>query len=479
MKLPRALVVFVALAVGLGLTWAQEPAKTASERVGEETVDLTKIERKILKKPTYETKKQEYCLLVFGPEAKLRVWLVLDGNTLYVDRNANGDLTDPGERVPIGIHGSFPAGDIDDPFAKTKHLNIVVFPVGKNPATIDIRSAGRYRQRCHPKYGSQPSKAPIIHFNGPVTLKLDVSHERISDFGIGKAGILRRGKDAYVEGHLGTPGLGEHSFAHYWAREHIPGGLTVEFEFPAAEKNLVCVKTKGVLKPDDVMMEGYFPVPEQAKLNTINIKAYVPDRTDIRGVLLRFPRSRFVINSASGLPAKLRVNFAWFSKGGSGTMWRISWRMLTVVFVGLSLNLGAAQADSIVVTDGDGVKWRVFFDAPVVLTFDDTKKPMGNATIGTLNMAVTRGNNNPITLKFQQEDEAATTGVTKGLRVNFEAQITNASGTDWAGNQLLLMDDAPANLDVKQDAVHPPLAAFPHEPHHHQRELHSVCSRCD
>jgi hypothetical protein len=36
---------------------------------------------------------------VFGPEGKDRVWLVLDGDTLYVDRNGNGDLTEYGEKI--------------------------------------------------------------------------------------------------------------------------------------------------------------------------------------------------------------------------------------------------------------------------------------------------------------------------------------------------------------------------------------------
>jgi len=41
--------------------------------------DLNKIERTIAKEPVYQTKSPRYCLLVFGPEAKTRVWLVLDG----------------------------------------------------------------------------------------------------------------------------------------------------------------------------------------------------------------------------------------------------------------------------------------------------------------------------------------------------------------------------------------------------------------
>ena len=36
--------------------------------------------------------------MVFGKEADTHIWLVLDGNTLHVDRNGNGDLTEPGEK---------------------------------------------------------------------------------------------------------------------------------------------------------------------------------------------------------------------------------------------------------------------------------------------------------------------------------------------------------------------------------------------
>ena len=55
-------------------------------------VDWDKIDRTIAKQPVYQSKAPQYCLLVFGAEAKTRVWLVLDGEVLYVDRNGNGDL---------------------------------------------------------------------------------------------------------------------------------------------------------------------------------------------------------------------------------------------------------------------------------------------------------------------------------------------------------------------------------------------------
>ena len=59
-------------------------------------VDLTKIDRAITREPAYQSKSPRYCLVLFGPEALTRVWVVRDGNTLYVDRNGNGDLTEDG-----------------------------------------------------------------------------------------------------------------------------------------------------------------------------------------------------------------------------------------------------------------------------------------------------------------------------------------------------------------------------------------------
>ncbi len=61
--------------------------------------DLSKVDRSIAKEPIYQSKAPKYGLLVFGPEAIERVWMVLDGDVLYVDRNGNGDLTEAGEKI--------------------------------------------------------------------------------------------------------------------------------------------------------------------------------------------------------------------------------------------------------------------------------------------------------------------------------------------------------------------------------------------
>src|SRR5438045_4509225 len=68
--------------------------------------DLAAIDRSIAKEPAYQTKTPKYCLLVFGPEAKARMWLVLDGKVLYVDRKGDGDLTGAEKRVEVKPKGN-------------------------------------------------------------------------------------------------------------------------------------------------------------------------------------------------------------------------------------------------------------------------------------------------------------------------------------------------------------------------------------
>ena len=74
-------------------------ACTAAQR----PADLAKIERSIAREPAYQSRTPKYCLLVFGPEAKTHIWLVLDGDKLYVDKNGNGDLTDDGPPVAAKV----------------------------------------------------------------------------------------------------------------------------------------------------------------------------------------------------------------------------------------------------------------------------------------------------------------------------------------------------------------------------------------
>ena len=116
--------------------------------------DLSKIDRTIGKEPAYQSK-PKYCLVVFGPEAKTRVWLVLDGDVLYVDRNGDGDLTANDERFPkkwvpggtvYGV-GTIPTHDGRESFA------LDVWESWEKSASDDDKINDRYKIRCWPQGG--------------------------------------------------------------------------------------------------------------------------------------------------------------------------------------------------------------------------------------------------------------------------------------------------------------------------------------
>jgi hypothetical protein len=74
---------------------------------------------------------------VFGPEARRRIWLVHDGDTLYVDRNGNGDLTEEGEQITVSSVGDgdsvhvFYVGDISDGNLTHRDLRITFLKLAR------------------------------------------------------------------------------------------------------------------------------------------------------------------------------------------------------------------------------------------------------------------------------------------------------------------------------------------------------------
>jgi hypothetical protein len=138
-------------------------------------VDYTKIDRRLAKEPAYASKSPQYALLLFGREAKLRIWIVLDGDVVYLDRNGDGDLTTKGARFAkasdcTGI-------EIADPDGKTRYVitSLGVYPDGDRPrahlmVSVDIKGPLAYQQYCDAKLSDSPSKAAIAHFHGPLTI---------------------------------------------------------------------------------------------------------------------------------------------------------------------------------------------------------------------------------------------------------------------------------------------------------------------
>jgi hypothetical protein len=232
--------------------------------------DLKKIDRAIAKEPAYVSKQPRYCLLLFGPEATTRVWLVADGDFLYVDRNGNGDLSEPGERVRfsafrevaegrVAARREAQAGNILE--GKLKHTGLIVTQerVRKTFATkerweeelralaarheetviydlrlsVEVRPrpgdpipiAGQINQYAGMdgagflQFADRPQDAPIVHFRGPMQMGLYAPQHLV-------AGTTACNLEVVV----GTAGLGNGTFASVGY-----GGLITEGASPIAE----------------------------------------------------------------------------------------------------------------------------------------------------------------------------------------------------------------------------------------------------
>jgi hypothetical protein len=226
--------------------------------------DLTKIDRTIGKEPAYQSK-PKYCLLVFGPEAKTRVWLVLDGDTLYADRNGNGDLTEQCERFVLALdqydrkRGKrvWKVGDIEAPGGKVRYTGLQVSDIPKAASEVTgfgagygvavkvpiaghrvSQGAGRFVYAHHGfrlRFAARPQGAPIIHFGGPLRMIL-LQPERLT------AG-MKAGVRYEIEARVGTPGLGRDAAA--LIDEDVPFGASSDALPPMAVTELEFTDRQG------------------------------------------------------------------------------------------------------------------------------------------------------------------------------------------------------------------------------------------
>jgi hypothetical protein len=243
--------------------------------------DLTRIDRMIAREPAYKSKPR-YCLLVFGPEAKTRIWLVQGGDTLYVDRNGNGDLSEPGKKV-AAVKGtdirseegefSFAVGAIRE--GKRTHRNLMVAVqkldrlagsseqvkafLAKNaqgrgyfvkvevemPGMKGEGAEGRVPQAVYffdsrglLQFADRPQDAPVIHFGGPLQITF-CGEQR-----------LTAGRQTELVLGVGTPGLGPGTTAFIAYDGVIPDAAypTVEIRYPPAKSGAAPVKERYELK---------------------------------------------------------------------------------------------------------------------------------------------------------------------------------------------------------------------------------------
>ena len=233
---------------------------------------LSKIDRTIAKEPKYQSK-PKYCLLVFGLDAKTMAWLVLDGDVVYVDRNGNGDLTEEDKKVRKGKAqgqgpGNFACGDIVQADGKTvcRGLTVSGSPE-EGEMWVAINLDGKHEQTAsvdgngYLQFADSPSLAPIVHFDGPLTidlvpLYLEITQsatavEKGNTVEIIRERTVRAILPKFVRGAeksdlrvaVGTVGQGKGTFARVHHKELAEGIHPVaELEFPHR------VPAKGTIK---------------------------------------------------------------------------------------------------------------------------------------------------------------------------------------------------------------------------------------
>jgi hypothetical protein len=167
-------------------------------------IDLSKLDRSIAKEPRYGSA-PHYALLVFGPQAAHRSWLVMDGDSLlFLDRNGNGDLTDREDRIELDAaatkkirvadgsgYSGFNVFEIGTVAGVKLRFNFWVRKRDFVPADDWQRNIMRQRETKNWENGTllriapdgmqvqnptvmtaSPADAQIIHLDGPLTIGL-------------------------------------------------------------------------------------------------------------------------------------------------------------------------------------------------------------------------------------------------------------------------------------------------------------------
>jgi hypothetical protein len=136
-----------------------------------------KIDRTIKREPKYATS-PTYGLLLLGSEGETRIWIVRDNDRLYVDRNANGDLTDDEPvKAPKKGYGTvtFQLGELLDRHSQRRHTSVELainlgsakLPVA-DTMTINLDIDGRYQVTSSAEVSHKPETAPVFHLGQPL-----------------------------------------------------------------------------------------------------------------------------------------------------------------------------------------------------------------------------------------------------------------------------------------------------------------------
>ena len=183
--------------------------------------------------PKYENSPR-YLLLALGQPIQRTVWCVIDGMTLYADRNGDGRLDASNERfTPLvsklnGDHfvaqthtyrvGALPGleepAELEltlsqwnleyKPNAELAEVMVILRakPELRNP-TVTLKRKGKPEQFAMTEFAESPATATVLHFDAPTTWGVVENIKPLR---------FARGQECEFEVSLGTPGLGAWSF---------------------------------------------------------------------------------------------------------------------------------------------------------------------------------------------------------------------------------------------------------------------------
>jgi hypothetical protein len=226
--------------------------------------DAVKIDRSIVKEPAYQSKDPRYCLLTFGREGKTRVWLVFDSvpdplkpgaaqDYLYVDRNGNGDLTEPGERVPAVVHKqkilitfgkgfydetllAFDVGTVGNGTYQGLRVWVSWYRGQERPCRVSLKTDGQFGREesvAGVIFSRKPQDAPVLRFDGPLTMR----------FALGRTHSLSLTEEFNLQAEVGALGSGPGTFV-FLRNDPFPKDLhpVAEIEWPHREAGKAPIK---------------------------------------------------------------------------------------------------------------------------------------------------------------------------------------------------------------------------------------------
>jgi hypothetical protein len=219
--------------------------------------DLSPVVRKLRKEPSYVSKRPLYGLLVFGPKAQTRVWMILDKSkpdadsydVFYADIDGDGDLTEPEERFVGDVKDNnvrFRLQDFKDSASEAVHTNFTARVSAGSDPNVMLSLAWRGKRKMGGGYPQDPengylkfadasANAPVMWANGDEPLRFQRWY----------GGRLPIGGEEDFKVFVGQPGAGANSF---WAfQEHfLPDSEAVQAtlvyeDVDGKERRLTCL----------------------------------------------------------------------------------------------------------------------------------------------------------------------------------------------------------------------------------------------